>query len=159
MTGRDLLQRTIGGRQRPGGQREPRDEGDALAGRGIQQRFGGASGQVVHVLHRHDRGDLLCGGELIDVDLGQADMPDLAFLLQRDEFADLVGQREVGVDAVQLEQVDGLDAEAAQAHFAFLTQITGVAQRNPHVRPGPQQPGFGCDDESLMTSRDAAPRG
>src|ERR1700722_11131135 len=89
VTGRNLLQWAVGGGQRSGGQREPRDEGDALAGRGIQQRFGGASGQVVHVLHRHDRRDLLGGGELIDVDLGEPDMTDLAFVLQRDEFTDL----------------------------------------------------------------------
>ena len=50
-----LLQRAVRGGQRPGGQREPRDEADALAGRGVQQRLGGAGGQVVHVLHRHDR--------------------------------------------------------------------------------------------------------
>ena len=51
--------------------------------------------------------DLLGRLQLVDVDLGQADVADLAFALAAQQLADLVGQREVRVDAVQLEQVDG----------------------------------------------------
>ena len=78
--------------------------------------------------------DLLRGLELLDVDLGQADVADLALLLQRGQLADLVLGGELVVDAVQLEQVDALDAEAAQAHLALLAQIGRKAERRPLVR-------------------------
>jgi hypothetical protein len=49
---------------------------------------------------------------LVDVDLGESDVPDFALLLQLCEFADLVLEREVRVDAV--------DAEPPEAHFDLL---------------------------------------
>ena len=66
-------------------------------------------------------------------------MADLAFLLQRDEFADLVLGGELVVDAVELEQVDGFHAETAQAHLAFLAQIRRIAQNRPYVGPDAQE--------------------
>ena len=94
-------------------------------------------------------GDLLRGFELLDVDLGQPDVADLALLLQRDEFADLVLGGKLVVDAVQLEQVDGVDAEAAQAHLALLAQVGREAEHRPFVGPGAQQTGLGRDDDAV----------
>ena len=101
--------------------------------------------------------DLLGGLELLDVDLGQPDVADLALLLQRHQFADLVFGRELGVDAVQLEQVDGVDAEAAQAHLALLAQVAGKPSRRPLVGTGAQQTGLRRDRRRRR--RGAAPRG
>ena len=136
-----------GGAEWAAAQREPRDETDALAGGELQQRFGATRRQVVHVLHRHDLGYLPRGLELIDVNLGQADVADLAFVLERKQFAHLIGQRKVRVDAVQLEQVDGLDAQAPQAHLEFLAQVARIAQRDPDVGTGPQQTSLGRDHQ------------
>ncbi len=94
--------------------------------------------------------DFLRGVQLVDVDLRQPDVADLAFLLQLDQLTDLVFERELVVDAVQLKQVDGVDAEAAQAQLGFLAQIRREAQRNPDVRPGAQQSGFGGDDQPVV---------
>ena len=44
-------------------------------------------------------------------------MPDLALVLQHVELAELVRERDLGVDPVQLEQVDPLQAEVAQAQL------------------------------------------
>ena len=93
MVGGDALQRAARRGQRSGRQREPRDEAEALGLARLEHRFGGAGGEVVHVLHRHDRGDLLRGLQLLDVDLGQADVADLALLLQRGQLTDLVLER------------------------------------------------------------------
>ena len=109
-----------------------------------------AGGQVVEVLHRHNLRDLLRGVQLVDVDLRQPDVADLAFLLQLDQLTDLVFERELVVDAVQLKQVDGVDAEPAQTQFRFLAQIGREAQRNPHVGPGAQQSRFGGDDQPVV---------
>ena len=115
----------------------------------FEHRFSGSHREVVHVLHRHDRRDLLGGLELLDVHLGQPDVADLALLLQLHELTDLVLGREFVVDAVQLEQVDGVHAEAAQAHLAFLTQVRREAEDRPLVGPGAQQAGLGRDDEPV----------
>ena len=78
--GGDALQRAVGGSQRSGGQREPRDEGDAVGLARLEDGFGRPDGHVVHVLHGHDRCDRPCRGELLDRYLGQADVTDLASL-------------------------------------------------------------------------------
>ena len=88
--------------------------------------------------------------ELVDVDLRQTDMADLAFLLQLDQLTDLVFQREFVVDAVQLKEVDGLHAEPSQAQFGFLTQVGREAQRDPHVGPGAQQARLGRDHQPVV---------
>ena len=70
------------------------------------------------------------------VDLGEADVPDLALVLELLELADLVGDRVVGVDPVQLEQVDPLEAEPAQAQLDLLAQVRRLAERQSTL-PGP----------------------
>ncbi len=57
---------------------------------------------------------------------------------------------ELVVDAVQLEQVDGVHAETAQAHLAFLAQIGREAQNRPDVGPGAQQSGLGRDHDAVV---------
>ena len=54
-----------------------------------------------------------------------------------------------GVDAVQLEEVDAVGAEPAQAHLDLLTQIRREAERCPLVLTGSQEPGLGGDDEAV----------
>ena len=66
-----------------------------------------------------------------------------------DEFADLVLGGELVVDAVQLEQVDGVHAETAQAHLTLLPQVRRIAEHRPLVGPGAQQTGLGRDDEAV----------
>jgi hypothetical protein len=73
-------------------------------------------GEVVQVLHgadRHHRAGLL---DLPDADLRQPDVSDLARVPQLLQGADLVGEGDLRVDAVELEQLDAVEPEAAQAH-------------------------------------------
>ena len=65
----------------------------------------------------------------VDVDLGEPDVADLALLLQRGELTDLILGGELVVDAVQLEQIDGVHTQPAQAHLALLAQIGRKAER------------------------------
>jgi len=64
---------------------EPRDERQALPLAVLQRRLGTAAGQAVEVLYADDRGGLACLLDLGHGDLGQADVADLAFTLQRDQ--------------------------------------------------------------------------
>ena len=51
------------------------------------------------------------------------------------------------VDPVQLEEVDPLDAEAAQRQLDALPQVARAADRRPHVRALRVQPGLGRDHD------------
>ena len=66
-------------------------------------------------------------------------MADLALVLQLLEHAELLLARHLGVDAVQLEEVDALDAEPAQAHLALLAQVLGRPDRLPLAGAGAGQ--------------------
>jgi hypothetical protein len=143
----DALQWAVGGRERSSRQREPGDESDVAGFARLQNGFRAAHREVVHVLHRHDRNDLLRGFQLVDVDFGEPDVADLALPLQCSQLAELVFDRELRIDAMQLEQVDAFHAEAAQAHLTLLTQVRREAHRLPLVGPGAQQAGLRGDHE------------
>ena len=83
-----------------------------------------------------------------DADLGQAERRDLAFVLQRRELAELVRERDLRVDAVQLEQVDALDTESPKAHLDLLG-AGKPAEPLSATRPGPvaYEPGLRGDEQ------------
>jgi hypothetical protein len=58
---------------------------------------------VCQVLHGHDRSDLLCGLELINVGFGEADVADLALGLHVDQHPHPIVDGEVGIHPVQLQ--------------------------------------------------------
>ena len=80
--------------------RGPRQERDLLLLAQVDQALGRPVGDVEAVLDRHDRGQLLRLSQLTLVDVGQPDVPDLALLLELDEGADRVVERDLGVGAV-----------------------------------------------------------
>ena len=117
-----------------GGDREPRDEGDVLGGRVVEDVLALPVGQVVEVLHADDVDDLARRLQLLDRDLGDADVADLALVLQLLERAELVGQRDLRVDAVQLEEVDPVDLQVPQRELDLLGQVGGAADTASRCR-------------------------
>ena len=83
--------------------------------------------RVIAVLNRHNRGHRLRSTQLILVDIGQPDVADLALLLQRDQSADRVFERHVGVGPMELIQGDLIQPQASQAALACLPQMFGPA--------------------------------
>src|SRR5262249_5421898 len=71
--------------------------------------------------------------DLLDGDLRQTEMADLALVLEFLHEPELLLARDLGVDAVQLPQVDGLDTEPAQAHEAALAQVLGAPDLCPDI--------------------------
>ena len=147
MLGGQLRQRAAGAGQGPGGQREPRDEGDAVLGRVVEQRLGRAVDQVEQVLHGDDRRDRLRDLQFRHGDLGEADVADLALVGEQLQLADLVGDRDRRVDAVQLQQVDPLKAQVPQAELDLLAQVLGAPDRCPLAGALPGEPRLGRDDQ------------
>src|SRR6516165_3448747 len=123
MRGRDLGDHPAPFGQIAGSQREPRNEPDPLRLAIVEDVISLSVREVVEVLHRGDVEDLLRCLDLLDRDLRQTEMADLALVLEFLHEPELLLAGNLRVDAVQLPQVDGLDTEPAQAHEATLAQV------------------------------------
>lgn len=78
--------------------------------------------QVVAVLHTRDVDDFPCLRDLFDGDLGQPDPADLALGPQVPQRAELIGERRLRIDTVQLKQFDPLDPQSAQSLLDLIPQ-------------------------------------
>ena len=74
-------------------------------------------------------------------------MTHLSLALEVHERAHLVLEWDQWIDTMQLQQVDPLHAESAQAHLGLLAQELRAAERVPLVRAGAYLTGFGGDDQ------------
>ena len=69
-------------------------------------------------------------------DLGQPDFGHLPLVAQLLQHTELVVGGNVGIDPMQLEEVDPLDAQPPETAFALLAEVLGAAARGP-TPPGP----------------------
>jgi hypothetical protein len=79
------------------------------------------------ILHGGDWNDAPRRLDLGNIDFRKTHMPDLAFLLKISQRSKLIFSRNLGIDAMQLKQIDLLHAQPSQAHLALLPQIFGSA--------------------------------
>ncbi len=135
--GRDRGHLRVGTTVAPGG-RTPREEGDARRRAGGEDGFVLAVEHVVPVLHARDLGDPPRLVEFGDGDLGEPDVADLALLAQLPQGAELVGEGDRGVDAVQLQEADVLAAQPPERLLDLVAQGLGpgVVVPLPRRRPG-----------------------
>ena len=96
---------------RAGGERKPGEEREAVPLAEIHDVVPRPVGDVVAVLHRHDRDDTLGLLDLRDADLGQADVPHLSLAHELGEDAELLVGGNVLVDSVKLPEVDAVELE------------------------------------------------
>ena len=87
--------------------------------------------------------------QLVDRDVGQPGLAHLAFFDQVGQQSELFVRRHLGVDPVQLEQVQAVDGQPPKAHFRLLAQVLGPPDRVPLSGSGADQPGLGGDDQAL----------
>ena len=85
----------------------------------------GSPDQVVGQLVDFDARKPLYGGQVLDAEVGDSEVPDLAFLLQTLECADRVGERDLPVWPVDQVEVDVVGAEPGQASLARLLDLFG----------------------------------
>ena len=133
--------------------RRPRQEHDLLLLAQVDERLRPAIVDVVPVLDRHDRGELLCAPQLVLGDVGQPDVPDLALLLEGDQCADRVLQRYRGVGPVELVERDLLELEPPQASLAGLDQVVRPAVLRPLPGTGALEAALGRDHEIIRVRR------
>ena len=108
--------------------------------------------QVVEVLDRRDLHDCCRSLDLTHSDLRETHSLDLSLLEELCERAELLIGVNLGVDAVELEEVQRLDTESATAQLALLTKICGMPERHPHPGPRPHEARLGGDDDMLEGS-------
>jgi hypothetical protein len=87
--------------------------------------------------------------QLLDGDLRQADVVDLALPLELGELPQRLRNRHLRVDAVELVELDPLQPEVTEAQLALLSQVLGATHRTPVARAGARQSSFGRDQEPL----------
>src|SRR6478752_665813 len=147
--GGGLVERAAGPGEFAGRDRSPGDEADAVLLGVVQDIFRAAVRQVVAVLHGGN-GEVAPGLlEFGHTDLGQAQRLDLAFLLQVAEHAELLFRIDLGINPVQLQQVQRVHLELAQAQFGLLAEVLGTAHRHPFIRTGAGEPDLGGDLQAV----------
>ena len=104
------------------------DVPDAERGAGIEEpTLGVTRPQRILGLERRQRMRLVCALQGLDRTFGNAEMADLALLLQPRHRAHRVLDRHVRIDAVDVVEVDALDIEPFQARLARAFHIIGRA--------------------------------
>src|SRR4029077_18668082 len=103
-------------------EREKRHERDPLLGAVVDDFLVRPLRQVVPVLDRRDRNDLAPALELLDADLGEPDVPDLPTVTVRGDRAEALLEWGLGVDAVQVVEVDRVGAQAPQTLLDLRAQ-------------------------------------
>ena len=91
-------------------QREVRHEHDLLLGAVVDDVLVPAVGEVVAVLDRRDRHDLTRPLDLLDADLGNSHVPDLASIAVIADHFEARLQRGFGIDTMEVVELDPVGA-------------------------------------------------
>ena len=129
-----------------GGQRKPGDESDVFALAVVENGLGGTIEDAVTILDGDDRNDLAGVFDFLHGNFGQADVFYFSLLLQILQSAELILRWEFGIDAMELEEINALEAQAFQAALAGFAQMLGVAVHDPLIGAGAVEAGFGGED-------------
>src|SRR5215216_2241630 len=128
-------------------EREEGHEHQPLAGAVVHHLVVLAFGEVVAVLHGDDRHDLPSPLDLLDPDLGDADMPDRPLVPKLLDRGQALLERGLGVDPVQVVELDHARAQAAKAFLDLLAEDLGPALARTEAT-------FGRDDAAVGRSRE-----
>src|ERR1700722_2017846 len=102
------------------GDGEPGDERDFVFGAVLDDILVLAVADVVLVLDADDFDDLASPVDLVGLDLAEAYVPNFALLLELLDGSEGLFAGDLGVDAVQLPEIDAFELEAAEAHLYLL---------------------------------------
>ena len=136
-------------RELAGGDGKPGDEGELVFGAVVDDVLMLAVAEVVLVLNADDVDDLAGLVDLVGFDFAESDVADLALLLELLDGAERLFHGNLGVDAVELPEVDALEFEAAQAHLDLLDEVLRAADGEPFVWALAGEAGFGGDDDTF----------
>src|SRR5215211_2205804 len=136
-------------RERASGEWHPGQERQLVALADPEYGLRRPVGEVVAVLDGDDRGHSSSASQLLDADIADADVPDLAFGLQLGQGADGFFERDAWIGAMQLVKVDRLQPQTLQAGLAGLPQARGSTIRPPLVGPLSGTASLRCDHEPV----------
>src|ERR1700735_48042 len=129
-------------------QRKPRNKTNLRTLAIFQNVFGGAVEHAVAVLHRDNFHDGPRVFDLRDAHFREPDVFYFAFGLKRFQRSKLIFRGNFAVDAVKLEQINSLEAQALETSLASRAQIFGTAVRHPFIRTRTFESRFRCDHQA-----------
>ncbi len=154
MVFRRLVELATGLCEFAGRDRKPRNEGEVVLLAIVDHILMLAFADVVLVLHADDVDDLACLVDFVRLDFAETDMADLALALQAFDDGERFFDGHLGVDAMELPEIEPLYLEAAQAHLDLLLQVFGTPDWKPLVLSLPGQSGLGRDHDSAGVGRE-----
>ena len=146
----DAIDRSPGLSELAGGQREPGNEADAVGLAIGEDVLTGTVGEVVAVLHGGDREHLPRRFDLSDRHFGKPGMGNDALVEKLAHRAELLVARHFRIDAMQLPEIDPLDAEFGKTLLGLTDQIIRTAVGRPLVRAATGEATLGGDQQSLV---------
>jgi len=96
------------------GKREPRDEPDVLHRAVVEHFLAGAVDEIIAVLDGRDLEEFRRGLDIVDGNLAQSRVADQSLINEGPDRIELLVRRDIGIDPVQLPQIDLLDALFSQ---------------------------------------------
>jgi hypothetical protein len=120
----------------------------------IEHDLAASIDKVEKVLDGRDPEESLCGKDLLNVHLAQADVTNQTFTLKLADGIELLVPRHFRIDAVKLPEVDAFEPETPQAHQDALAQIFWAADRRIFAGTVTHQAALGRDqDASIRVQR------
>ena len=133
-----------------GGERRPGDETDIPALAGSQHVLAAAIDEIVAVLHR-GHGKVGTGRlDVLDRDVAEADMADQAIATHLGDGPELFVAGNARIEAMELPQIDAVEAQAAQTHQGALAQVFGTSDGFQNAGAETGQTTFGRDRQSAV---------
>ncbi len=136
---RDAADGAFRSSQPAGGERVPRNEADAVLGAIGELVLARAVAHVVAVLHGRHGKEALGRLNLGHRDFAEARVPDDAVVEQLANGAELLVARHPSIDAMELPEIDPLDAELLQAALGLTNQVRRPSVGLPAVRAGTRE--------------------
>ncbi len=128
--------------------RAPGQEGDAVGLAVVEHEIPLAIGEAVAVLHADDGHDFLRALDVLERDVGKADVADLALLLESRHGFHRGVEGDGRIGDVELVDVDALEAQALEAAFDGLLNVRGAGVVLPDAGAVAHPAGLGGDDQA-----------
>lgn len=126
------------------------NETDAVRGTVIEHDLAASIDEVEEVLDGRDAEEPLCGPDLLDGHLAQANVTDQTLTLKLADGIELLVPRDFRIDAVKLPEVDAFEPETPQAHQDALAQIFRAADRHLFVGTVTHQAALGRNQNASI---------
>src|SRR3984957_15112073 len=145
---RHTTDRTVRARYSTGRQREPRNKSHLLFFAVVQHIFRSAVSHAVTILHTHNWNNRLRVLNLRDADFRQTNVFDFSLRLQILKSSQLIFGWNLGINSVQLIEINPFQPQSPKAAFARRSQVLWLSVFDPLIRTRPHETALGRDHQT-----------